>query len=351
MVTVVYIDSVFCLNTLMDCLLLWATGQLAGISVRKGRCFAAGIFGGFYAAAVFLPGWYGLASLPGKLAAGMGMSLIAFGGERRFFRLVLLFAAVSCGMAGCVMGIGLLSGGLPMENGVFYTDIDVRVLLTAAAAAYVVLTVVFRSAAGPGVRGVLIPVTLEWGGRRVTLTALCDTGNTLRDPATGRPMLVAEAARLMPLWPPYLRPVLSPGGLHSPAAALGSLGDERKRFSLVPYRAVGVDGGLLLAVRVDRGVVSGRTFERLLIALSPTELGDGYAALWGETERGEVYEQRNCWHAEKKIGGSTGAAGCAAAAGGPLYRRQRCSAASVVQRTGGGAGSSSGGPGGPERTH
>ena len=290
---VVYIDSVFCLNTLMDTLLLWATGQLAGIPVRRIRCILGGIIGGMYAAAVFLPGLHVLGALPWKLFAGVAMALIAFGGDRRFLRLLLLFFAVSCGMAGCVMGIGLLSGGVPMENGIFYTNIDVRVLLTASAAAYAVLTVVFRAAAGPGVRGVLVPVTLEWEGRQVSLTALCDTGNSLRDPATGRPMLVAEAAVLSPLWPRELRPILSPSALRSPAAALGMLGEARTRFRLVPYRSVGVAGGLLLAVRIDRGAVNGKEYERLLVALSSTGLGDGYTALWGEPERRDVYEQKN----------------------------------------------------------
>ena len=49
-------------------------------------------------------------------------------------------------MAGCVLGLGMLSGGaIPAVNGVFYTDVSVRVLLVAAGAAYVVLTVVFLS--------------------------------------------------------------------------------------------------------------------------------------------------------------------------------------------------------------
>lgn len=320
--TVVYIDSVFLLNALMDCLLIWATGQLAGIRIPKRRCAAAGLFGGFYAAAVFFPGWYPLASLPGKLVAGLGMTLIAFGGERRFLRLALLFAAVSCGMAGCVMGIGLLSGGVPMENGVFYTDIDARVLLTAAAAAYAVLSVVFRSAAGPGIRGMLVPVTLEWDRRRVTLTALWDTGNTLRDPATGRPMLVAEAPRLMPLFPPHLRPALTPYSLRCPAAALGTVGEERTRFRLVPYQAVGVSGGLLLALRVDRGEVNGRSFERLLVALSPTELGDGYTALWGDEERSGAYGKNGNRRMEKQAAGRAESAGTCREAERPLHRRQ-----------------------------
>lgn len=64
----------------------------------------------------------------------------------------------------------------------FYTDVDAKVLLTAAAAAYLVLTVVFRAAAGKGVRGELVRAQVCLAGRTTAFTAFCDTGNALRDP-------------------------------------------------------------------------------------------------------------------------------------------------------------------------
>ncbi len=282
--TVVYIDSVFLLNALMDAIVLLATAHLGGIPVKKGRCFTASFLGGCYAAAVFWPGVKGLESLPGKLAAGILMALIAFGGERRILRLILLFFSVSCGLAGCVMALGMVAGGFPVVNGIFYTNVDAGVLLVTSAAAYVVLTVVFRASAHNRLNGLLVPVTLAWGDRRVRLTALCDTGNALRDPVTGRPVLVAESLRLRDLIPAELRPLLSAESVSSPADLLGKLGEWRVRFRLIPYHAVGIAGGMLLAMRTDWGEVGGKRYERLMVALSPTGLGDGFTALWGAWE-------------------------------------------------------------------
>ena len=75
--TVVYIDSVFLLNGLMDYLLLLATARLAGIPLRRRRYLLAALTGGLYAAAVFFPGCGFLASGPVKLAAGVLLALIA----------------------------------------------------------------------------------------------------------------------------------------------------------------------------------------------------------------------------------------------------------------------------------
>lgn len=58
----------------------------------------------------------------------------------------------------------------------FYTDVDAKVLLTAAAAAYLVLTVVFRAAAGKGVRGELVRAQVCLAGRTTAFTAFCRHG-------------------------------------------------------------------------------------------------------------------------------------------------------------------------------
>lgn len=340
--TVVYVDSVLVLNTLMDYLLLLATAYLAGVPIRRGRYALAALLGGVYAVAVFLPGLEWLASLPAKLAAACAMALTAYGKTERIIRLLLLFGLVSCGFAGCVLGLGLASGGLPMVNGIFYTDVDVRVLLTAAGAAYLVMTVVFRASARNGVRGTLTPVTLAWEGRRVRLTALCDTGNSLRDPVTGRPALVAWGTLLEPLWPPELRPLLREKGLRSPAETLIRLGRWKTRFQLAPYSAVGVDGGLLLMARTDWAEINGRRYERLPVALSPTELGEGFGALWGEMERsGKVESFTDI--AEQAVGEDR----AAALADSPLYRGKRYAAGAVVPGAGSGAGGAHRRPGRP----
>jgi len=316
-VTVVYVDSVFVLNTCMDYLLLLATGRLSGVPLHRRRYLAAAVLGGAYAVAVFLPGCGLLVRWPVKLAFGMALSAVAFGGGRAYPRMTLLLFAVSCGMAGCVLGLGLLAGGVPMENGVFYTNVDGKVLLTAAAAAYLTFTVVFRASAKNHVRGTLLPFTIGLNGRQMTLKALCDTGNALQDPATGRPLLVVSASHLRELWPPELRLLVSSAALKDPAAAMERLHScgAPVCFRLVPYSAVGVSGGLLLAFRSDWTRIGGRTYDKLLVALSPTELGGSFSALWGGTEGGNTHVE--------VVGAPARAAEAAVSAGaGPLHRRE-----------------------------
>lgn len=331
-VTVVYIDSVFVLNALMDYLLFLATARLAGLTLRRGRYVLGALCGGAYAVAVFLPGCIFLAQTPVKLAVGVLLALVVFGGEEKLLRLTLLLFAVSCALAGCILALGLLAGGgVPMANGIFYTNVNAMALLIAAASAYLLMTVIFRAAARHGVRGELTAVQISLEGRRVELTALCDTGNVLRDPVTGRQLLVASFRAVEPLWTPAMRGMFSSNLLRFPADLLGMLykQEQAARFRLVPYHTVGIPSGLLLAVRTDWVEVAGTRYENLLVALSPTELGEGIGALWGGGEKGGEHRGK----LEKQPAGTAGSTGSAASGGDSLYRWQRYTATAAEPRT------------------
>ena len=281
--TVVYIDSLFLLNLIVNYLLLLATAKLAGEPLHRVRLGLGAALGALYAAAVFFPGMGFLTRPLCKLASAVAMLLVGFGSSRRLLRVTLVFFGLSCAFGGGILAISLIGGrGLSLRNGILYSAMDLRILLLSAAGCYVVLTLVFQRSARHR-RRELAPAVLTLAGRRVALTALVDTGNTLTDPATGRPVMVAEGEKLSDLFPPDAR--LDGADLRDPVSAMERLGDSpsRKRFRLLPDQAVGVECGMLLALRLDRVQVGARDYGGILVALSPTRLSDGggYSALIG----------------------------------------------------------------------
>lgn len=282
--TVIYVDTLFLLNALVDYLLLLCSARLAGEPLRRLRFALGAALGGGYAVAIFLPGLGFLEHPLCRLAAAALMVLAAFGGSRRLGRQTVIFFALSCAFAGGVLAVSMLGGqGLSLNRGVVYSGMDLKIVLLSAAGCYAALSLLLQKAVKhTSFTGELKQVRLELGERAVELTALTDTGNTLTDPVTGRGVMVAEGARLLPLFPPEGRP--DSQALRDPAGALERLTGAGGRFRLLPYRSVGVDRGLLLAVRVDRAVVDGEDRGAMVVALSPNSVSDGggYAALLGE---------------------------------------------------------------------
>ena len=283
-VTVIYVDTLFLLNALVDYLLLLCSARLAGEPLSRLRFALGAALGGGYAVAIFLPGLGFLEHPLCRLAAAALMVLAAFGGSRRLGRQTAIFFALSCAFAGGVLAVSLLGGqGLSLNRGVVYSGMDLKIVLLSAAGCYAALSLLLQKVVKhTSFTGELKQVRLELGERAVELTALTDTGNTLTDPVTGRGVMVAEGARLGPLFPPEGRP--DSQALRDPAGALERLTGAGGRFRLLPYRSVGVDRGLLLAVRVDRAVVDGADRGAMVVALSPNPVSDGggYTALLGE---------------------------------------------------------------------
>ena len=283
--TVVYIDSLFLLNFVVNYLLLLAAARLSGAVIRRPALAAGAALGGGYAAAVFLPGMGFLLHPLCKLGAAVLMLLCAFGSSRRLLRTGLIFFAVAAAFGGGIFAIELLGDrGLSLKNGIFYSAMDLKLILLSAAGCYVVISLVLRRTGGhSAARRELRPAVVTLGEKKAVLTALVDTGNTLTDPATNRPVMVAEGEKLSGLFPADAVP--DPAALADPVSALEHMADGplRSRCRLLPYQAVGVACGMLLAVRMDRVQVGTEDYGGILVALSPNRLSDGggYSALIG----------------------------------------------------------------------
>ena len=249
----VYLDGVFLLNFLVDFLLLLAAGRLCGVPVRLHRALAGAAFGGIYAGACLLPGFYFLGNALWRTVSLTAIALIAYGISRSALRKGLVFAFLSLALGGAVMGMG--QGGF----------------LGIVCAAGVVCLMCWFGFRGRIGGASYIPVELTHRGKQIHLTALQDTGNTLRDPVTGHQVLVVGADVASKLTG------LTREQLQRPVESMGALPGLR----LIPYRSVG-GSSFLLAMRFQ-DVKIGKWKGSTLVAFAPDGLNSEgtYQALTG----------------------------------------------------------------------
>ena len=269
---IVYADRLFGLNLIIDYFLLLCSARVCGVTFRRVRYALAAALGAAWAVGCVLPGLVFLSAAPMKLALGGAMALIAFGGETHLLRCFAVFLCVSAAFGGAVWGASMLAGG-PLLSGGAYLPGSGRVLALSFAACYAAVSLVFRRAAKRAERQVQT-LTLRFQGRETSLRALRDTGNGLCDPVSGAPVLVAEARELLPLLPAGAGEALSAGDCAAALTRLAALPGCAGRFRLIPYSAVGVSGGLLIAFRPDSAALDGRPLPDVLAALSPTSLSE-----------------------------------------------------------------------------
>ncbi len=251
----VYLDLVVLLNFLVDGLLLMGANRLLGYPCGLRRCAVAALLGGAYAGICMLPEFRFLGNLLWRVVSLAVMSGIAFGWNLSALRRGMVFVLLSMALGGMALGLG---------NG------DFTSLVLAAAGVALLCAMGIRSPLG--MRRYL-PVELRWRGQQLKLTALVDTGNTLTDPITGGSVLVVGADVGIKLGIPREM-------IHDPVAALTA--DHLPGARLIPYRAVGKPGGMLLMIRFEEVLLDGRSISPM-VAFAPEEIGrnDGYQALAG----------------------------------------------------------------------
>lgn len=281
----VYLDRVFLLNLLVDYLLLLAAAEFCGRTLRRWRFFLCAALGATYAVAVFLPRCHWLSYPVVRCIAGVILAFAAYLGEAHWYRLAAVFFLLSAGLAGVLVALGLMVGNpTGLLQKVYYANISWPVLI-GSTGIFTILLRLFLGQSGRHERGELMKIKVWLNGSVQTITALYDTGHTLRDPVSGKAVLIAEQHAFT--WPNDVEKILDEKiSVEEKMARLHTCGTQL-RFSLLPYKAIGTSCGLLLSVKSDYLLVDGRRYEGTLVALWEGEIADGtgYQALWSGSER------------------------------------------------------------------
>ena len=197
---VVYLDSLAALNFCMDYCILRASAQFSGRPATGARLTAAAGLGAAYAVlCVLVPV---CAALPFRLIGVGGMSAMAFGIRQRagWVRSTLTVLLISFVFGGGVSALSALCGANFYRGGVLIAPVSRTVLAAAAVISYLISAVVFRrqtAADAPRTER----VTIRAGGRTGCVQLLCDSGNLLTDPLTGRPALILTKGTAQRLFP------------------------------------------------------------------------------------------------------------------------------------------------------
>ena len=229
---VVYADVLFLVNFSADYLVLLTVGRLRRMRLKRFRLILGSLFGALYAvpALILIPN-YPL-QVVSVLLSGIALTLIGLGfpGWRRFLSLIVLVWVVSFLYGGAVTVLfGLVTrlfGGLAVE-GDTGGKVLVFLVLFLLSGALTALSRRLRSVGAPREVGCRITV----GDTTREYTLMTDSGCLLREPMTGRAVVLLSAKACEGLVPPAL--LTTEEGIE-PSLSY----DERKRYYLIPYQTV-----------------------------------------------------------------------------------------------------------------
>ncbi len=267
---IVYIDELLLLNFAVDYIVLYLAAYFSALPYKKQRLPIGAAVGALYAAGVYfgeLYGWVVLTALPVKLAAGAVIVLCAFGysSRRALLWRMALFYIFSLLLGGIAYGLNLLLGVEQPSGGVIAAPGAVRAIVIASALGMGLCGMFTRDRAA--VTASKVELRLVLGDRETCFQALSDSGNLLRDPLDGSPVVVAETDAVAPLFDRDTLGVLLNEPSVEAVAKLGATG----RWRLIPC-ATAAGSALLAAFRPDGAYADGEAV-RVMVAVSPNRLG------------------------------------------------------------------------------
>ncbi len=241
-----YIDVLFGVNMIMDFFLLSLTGRLLGSHAAFWRICLGSVAG---AAAVCAVIWLRLPDTVWRsvlLYGGVNslMILISFGGRRRtdFIRSFI-----------CLYIGGFLLGGIYQ-----WLSVNIRNFLMLSTMSYIILTLVMHLYKRLRIhKQSIYNVTLCINGKTKAVRALNDTGNSLRDPLSGRPVSILEAGVVNELLSEQEQQMLSSMSHFQAMAETSAAAGTGLKMHFIPYRSVGKKDGMMPGIFLEKMYVGG----------------------------------------------------------------------------------------------
>ena len=279
---VIYLEYLFLENFLTGGLLLLLTSKLSGHSPSRIRLILGSVISGAGGFTIFIPA-AGFGGAVIRLAAAVLICTVVFAEKQakplKTIKTTLIFLALTFLSGGAAMAFTLWrqipavsgNGALYLEPLTYGTLICLAV--PAFGMTYIFVKLVRKRQMETITRG---KVCLTIKGMVYSFEALADSGNSLREPLTGRPAALIDrkgAAKLS------FRPEDAETGRDETMA---------DRLVVIPYKAVGTEKGILKGIRTDSITFREKEMKGAVLAFYDGDFGDFEVLLSREVLNEEI---------------------------------------------------------------
>lgn len=199
----IYADVLVALNILLTYIIIVASRVLCKIPTNKWSVLLASVVGGFSSLVIFYESGGVVFYLLYKIITGGIIVCISFLPQsiKIFFKAILAFFGVSLLFGGSMyaLEITLHPENIFFHNGTVYFDMSIAYLVASVLVIYGVFLLADYLITKRSNKGGNCQLEITYNNTSVNMIAFIDTGNTLTDGMSGRPVVIAELSAVSPL--------------------------------------------------------------------------------------------------------------------------------------------------------
>lgn len=226
---VVYADILIFINFIVNYLMLKAVACISVHKVKRWRILLSSFSGGLFSLIVYVENIPAIINILIKILFMSFMILLAFEIKtfRSFLKNFLLFFIVNIIFGGIMLAVNifLLPEASLYNNGVVYFDLDIITLTLVSFVSYILLTAVNKIVENKTPSKCSYSIKIKYDNTVIEGNALFDSGNTLCDCFSGKPVIIANKN--------FLNKILN----NNPV-------DNLKNFRLIPFGTINGNGVL-----------------------------------------------------------------------------------------------------------
>lgn len=245
---VIYVDVLICVNLIINYFILLAMTKFLYIKTKRIRLVGASLLGAVYSIIILLPEINSLLSLSIKLLMSISIIGAAFGFSnfKNVFRNTLIFYIINFIFGGIVFCLWYFFGpqSIFMKNGVVYLDISPIFLAFTTIISYFLIRLTDRILLQKNLTSTNCEIIVKINKKQVKLKAKIDTGNILKEPFSGLPVVVVEKQYIENILPKEFNDICYTQGLTPHQTALNL------KCRMIPFTTVSGQG-MIPAFKAD----------------------------------------------------------------------------------------------------
>ncbi len=254
----IYIDIIIVENLIMNYIILYATGLISKNKISHLRIIFASIIGAIYAVTEYISKLNIYSNILLKIILSIVIVFIAFYPQnvKKMFKLLVLFYLTTFTFGGVATYLiyVLKPQNIIIKNGMYVGTYVLKVIFIGAIVGTIILIIAFKFAKNKITKKDMIcKVKIKLNGKEIVLDTMVDTGNMLKEPLTGNPVVVVEKTSLYDLMPKEI--------LNNTELILG--GDFGKipenikneyisRLKIIPFSSLGKQNGMLIGIKPEK---------------------------------------------------------------------------------------------------
>lgn len=267
----VYLDVLICLNLFINYFILLACAKFTKIPVKQRRLVLGAAVGAISSFIILLPPLPVVPNFLIKLVIAFFVVLATFGlhSPKAFLKNIAIFLLISLCFGGAMIALWFLltPAGMVINNGAVYFNISPLLLAVSTLVCYVLLRVFTRLLQARLPQKTVSRVKIVNGGRTCELLGKLDTGNSLIEPFSQSPVIVADFQTVEPVVPEEIKGYCT---AHTAGPSMQE-GAVYPKIRLVPFTSVGGEG-ILPAFKPKQVFIDDHLcVKEIYIALCPRE--------------------------------------------------------------------------------